>query len=64
MTMKRDKCKYCNNHGAEALYAVDGKVEWFCPNCLAEWTTDLADEADVIYYQTQWGLNTRGEEEG
>lgn len=64
MTMKRDKCKYCGTHGAEALYAVDGKVEWFCSYCLAEWTTELEelDGADIITLQTEWGYNNLGEE--
>jgi len=40
MSMGFKKCPYCNNCEAEALYAVDGLIEWFCINCLAEWTEE------------------------
>ena len=60
--MKRDKCKYCGTHGAEALYAVDGKIEWFCSYCLAEWTTDPEEEGEYVDNTTLWGYNNLGEE--
>lgn len=61
MTMKRDRCNYCGNQGAEALYAVDGMIEWFCPECLAEWTTPL-EEGEAVDNTTLWGYNNLGEE--
>ena len=66
MTMKRDRCNYCGHRGAEALYAVDDKVEWWCNECGAEWTTDISEleEAEVITLQTEWGYNNLGEEVG
>jgi hypothetical protein len=53
-------CPYCNNGEAEALYAVDGKVEWFCINCLAEWTEEPVGE--VTTAQQGWMMAHYGEE--
>ena len=61
MSMGFKKCPYCNNAEAEALYAVDNKIEWFCLSCLAEWTED-ADEYEVVTAQQQWMMQNYGEE--
>lgn len=60
--MKRDKCNYCGHQGAEALYAVDGRVEWWCNECGAEWTTDLEDSFESVDNTVTWGYNNLGEE--
>jgi uncharacterized Zn ribbon protein len=60
MSMGFKKCPYCNNCEAEALYAVDGKVEWFCINCLAEWTEEPVGE--VTTAQQGWMMRNYGEE--
>ncbi len=60
MSMGFKTCPYCNNGEAEALYAVDGKVEWFCINCLAEWTEE--PEGEVTTAQQQWMMRNYGEE--
>lgn len=60
MSMGFKRCPYCNNCEAEALYAVDGKVEWFCINCLAEWTEE--PEGEVTTAQQGWMMSHYGEE--
>jgi len=60
MSMGYVKCPYCNNTGAEALYAVDEKKECFCINCLAEWTEE--QEGEVTTAQQQWMMAHYGEE--
>lgn len=60
MSMGYVKCPYCNNTGAEALYAVDEKKECFCINCLAEWTEE--QEVEVTTSQQQWMMRNYGEE--
>jgi len=60
MSMGYTKCPYCNNTGAEALYAVDEKIECFCINCLAEWVEE--PEAEVTTSQQQWMMANYGEE--
>jgi uncharacterized Zn ribbon protein len=60
MSMGYVKCPYCNNTGAEALYAVDEKKECFCINCLAEWTEE--QEVEVTTSQQQWMMAHYGEE--
>lgn len=60
MGMGYKTCPYCNNCEAEALFAVDGKIEWFCTGCLAEWTEE--PDAEVTTSQQQWMLDNYGEE--
>ena len=62
MSMGFKPCPHCNAGEAEALYAVDGKIEWYCPECNTSWTEDPAEKAEVIYYQPEWGYNNLGEE--
>jgi hypothetical protein len=60
MSMGYVKCPYCNNTGAEALYAVDQRKECFCINCLAEWTEE--PEGEVTTSQQGWMMAHYGEE--
>jgi hypothetical protein len=60
MSMGFKQCGHCNSGEAEALYAVDGMIEWFCHNCLAEWTEEPA--AEVTTSQQQWMMLNYGEE--
>ena len=51
MTMGFKTCPHCDDGEAEALCAVDGKIEWYCHECGASWTcllytSDAADEED------------------
>lgn len=62
MSMGFKTCPYCNNCEAEAVIAVDNKLEWFCIGCLAEWTEDTADEVEVVSSQQKWMLENFGEE--
>ena len=62
MTMGFKACTHCDNGEAEALYAVDGKIEWYCHECQASWTEDPTEPVDVITYQPLWGYNNLGEE--
>jgi len=56
MSMGFKTCPYCNKAEAEAVYAIDNKIEWFCIECLAEWSED-ADE-----YEIKWMMRYYGEE--
>lgn len=49
MSMGFKKCPYCNACEAEALYAVDGLVEWFCIGCLSEWTEEPTVDSKPDY---------------
>ena len=60
MSMGFKRCPYCNNCEAEALYAVDGLIEWFCLSCLAEWTEEPEGEVTTSYQQ--WMMRNYGEE--
>jgi hypothetical protein len=60
MSYQFKKCPYCNNCEAEALVAVDNMIEWFCINCLSEWTEE--PEAEVTTSQQRWMLENFGEE--
>lgn len=62
MSMGFKRCGYCGKGEAEALIAVDGMVEWFCPNCLAEWTEPVPEEYEVTTPHKQWMLETYGDE--
>ena len=59
MSIAHKTCPYCNNGEAEALYAVDGMLEWFCVNCLAEWTEE--PDPVVTTSHEQWMLDNYGE---
>ena len=59
MGMGNKVCPYCNNCEAEALYAVDGIIEWFCVGCLAEWTEE--PKGDVTSAHDKWMLDNYGE---
>lgn len=54
-------CPYCNKGEAEAVYAIDNKIEWFCIECLAEWSED-ANEYEIITAQQEWMMRYYGEE--
>jgi len=43
------RCPYCNNSGAERLYAVDRQIECFCPECYAEWSHHPDVVQDTAY---------------
>lgn len=49
MSMGYTRCPYCNSGEAEKLYAVDHKVECYCHNCYAEWTTEPEVLQDTPY---------------
>ena len=51
MSMGFKPCPHCDRGEAEALYAIDGKVEWYCPECQASWTED-----PVVKQESQWQL--------
>ena len=55
-------CGYCGYNAAEALIAVDNKVEYFCSHCLAEWTEDVPEEYEATTPHKQWMLETYGDE--
>ena len=60
MSMAYKTCPYCNACEAEALYAVDGLVEWFCVGCCSEWQEQPTGE--VVTAQQQWMMRNYGEE--
>lgn len=49
MSIGYTRCPYCNSSEAEKLYAVDHKVECYCHNCYAEWTTEPEVLQDTPY---------------
>ena len=54
-------CPNCEDGEAEALYAVDGKIQWFCNECSAEWLEEPV-LYEVVTRQKQWMLENYGEE--
>jgi uncharacterized Zn ribbon protein len=54
-------CPHCEDGEAEALYAVDGKIQWFCNECSAEWLEETV-LYKVVTRQQQWMLENYGEE--
>lgn len=61
MSLGYTRCPYCNSGEAEKLYGVDDKVECYCHNCYAEWTTDAAP-SEVITRQQQYMAEVYGDE--
>ena len=54
-------CPHCEDGEAEALYAVDGKIQWFCNECSAEWLEEPV-LYEVVTRQQQCMLENYGEE--
>ena len=59
MTMGFKPCPHCDNGEAEALYAVDGKIEWYCHECQASWTAEPEEKQETQL--ELWHLKTYGE---
>lgn len=58
MSMGFKPCPHCDAGEAEALYAVDGKVEWFCPECNVAWTEDPVEKQETqleLWYLKNYG---------
>ena len=58
MSMGFKECMHCSGE-AEALYAVDGMIEFYCPECQMQW----AEEPPVIQETAyeRWMLQNYGE---
>jgi hypothetical protein len=58
MSMGYKNCMHCSGE-AEALYAVDGMIEYYCPECQMQW----AEEPTPIYQSPlqTWLLDKYGE---
>ncbi len=52
MSMGFKPCMCCSSE-AEALYAVDGMIEYYCPECQTQW----AEEPEADYYTGQQYFN-------
>lgn len=52
MSMGFKQCPHCDTGEAEALYAVDGMIEWYCPECQASWSEE--PPAEVITKHDLW----------
>jgi len=48
MSMATAVCRYCNDGEAEALYALDDKIEWYCSGCNTQWSEE------PLYYHTYY----------
>lgn len=59
MSMGFKVCHHCNDGEAEALYAVDEKIQWFCNECSAEWLEEPAVIQETPY--ERWMLLNYGE---
>ena len=46
------QCPHCEAGEAEALYAVDGMIEWYCPECQASWSEE--PPAEVMTKHDLW----------
>ena len=58
MSMGFKPCPHCDAGEAEALYAVDGKIEWFCPECNTAWTEDPVEKQETqleLWYLKHYG---------
>lgn len=58
MSMGFKPCPHCDTGEAEALYAVDGKIEWFCPECNQAWTEDPVEKQETqleLWYLKNYG---------
>ena len=44
MSMGFKQCDMCGDGEADALYAVDGMREWFCPECNARWAVESTED--------------------
>lgn len=60
MSMGFKSCMCCSGV-AEALYAVDGMIEYYCPECEMQWAEEPV-EHEVVTTQPEWGYNNLGEE--
>jgi transposase-like protein len=47
-------CPHCDDGEAEALYAVDGKIEWYCHECGVSWTETPSEYEAVTKHQLWW----------
>jgi len=59
MSMGFKACPHCDTGEAEALYAVDGKIEWYCPECQSSWTEDPVAIQETPF--ERWMLENYGE---
>lgn len=59
MSMGFKQCPHCEAGEAEALYAVDGMIEWYCPECQASWTEEPVAIQETPYQR--WMLENYGE---
>ena len=48
MSMGYTRCMHCSGE-AEALYAVDGMIEYYCPECEMQWAEQPAVVQDTPY---------------
>ena len=47
-------CPHCDDGEAEALYAVDGMIEWHCPECQASWTEEPVHYEAITSFDKWW----------
>lgn len=50
MSMGFKICPHCKDGEAEALYGIDGKVHWYCPECNTEWEEEGVEKPDGDTY--------------
>ena len=64
MSLGYKQCPHCDEGQAEALIAIDGKIEWYCNCCSASWQEDVEEAAEIRMFNQDWvhGYNRYGEE--
>lgn len=58
MSMGFKNCMHCSGE-AEALYAVDGMIEYYCPECQMQWAEEPAVISETPFQK--WMLENYGE---
>lgn len=58
MSMGFKNCMHCSGE-AEALYAVDGMIEYYCPECQMQWAEEPAVINETSFQK--WMLENYGE---
>lgn len=61
MSIAFKTCPHCDDGEAEALYAVDYKIQWYCNECSQSWLEE-PKAYEVVTAQQQWMLENYGEE--
>lgn len=61
MSIAFKTCPHCDDGEAEALYAVDYKIQWYCNECSQSWLEE-PQAYEIVTAQQQWMLENYGEE--